>query len=176
MSGPRVNMTHLFGGATLLSPADALAIYDLYRRCDDYFLVQDGQNASLSDADSLFSDVPSSKTSDDQFIVGCWQQSKLFALGAVLTGYPEIDDWYIGLLLIDPSMRSQGHGQRLFSAIERCAAEDGARRLFVNVLVRNQAALSFWKRLGFAEVGATERKTYKSKVHFAQEMARSLID
>lgn len=163
-----------FGRSSLLTPADASAIHDLYRRCDDYFLLQDGRPASPSDAEILFTDVPSTMSADDQFVVGCWERSGLRALAAVLTGYPNPDDWYLGFLLLDPSVRSRGFGQGMYSVIERWASEHGARRLLVAVLMENEPALRFWKRLGFEELRMTGPTSYKTRRHLVAELARSL--
>lgn len=120
MSSPLLEPPDLpCGGSRLLTVADAPAIYDLYRRCDDYFLLQDGEHASPSDAAILFSDVPSTMSADDQVVVGCWQGSSLCALAAVLIGYPDAKDWYLGFLLLDPSLRGRGLGPGIYSAIER---------------------------------------------------------
>src|SRR3546814_5013954 len=41
--------------------ADAADVADLYNRCSDYFLLQDGAAPTLDDARELFSDVPPEK-------------------------------------------------------------------------------------------------------------------
>lgn len=175
MSNPPLDFTDLScASASLLTPADASAIHDLYRRCDDYFLLQDGQHASPSDAEILFTDVPATMSADDQFVVGCWEKSSLCALAAILTGYPKTDDWYIGFLLLDPSIRAQGFGQKFCSVIERWASERGARRLLVAVLMDNEPALRFWSRLGFDELRMTGPTMYKTRSHLVKELARSL--
>lgn len=175
MSRPPINLTDLpCSRSSLLTTVDASAIYDLYRRCDDYFLLQDGQHASASDAEILFTDVPSNMSIDDQFVVGCWEQSSLYALAAILIGYPKPDDWYLGFLLLDPSMRSRGFGQTIYSVIEQWASEHGAHRLLVAVLMENEPALRFWGRLGFDELRMTGPTMYKTKSHLVKEFSRSL--
>lgn len=46
------------GALIKLTQADAADVADLYNRCSDYFLLQDGAAPTLDDARELFSDVP----------------------------------------------------------------------------------------------------------------------
>jgi hypothetical protein len=51
---------------------DVGALAGLYARCPDYFLVEDGEPATLADATELFHDVPEEKSAADQTVLG-WQ-------------------------------------------------------------------------------------------------------
>ena len=162
------------GRSSLLTPADVPAVFHLYRRCSDYFLLQDGEPASRSDAETLFTDVPSSKSADDQCIVGSWKQSNLFVLAQVLTDYPAAGDRYLGFLLLDPSLRGHGVGRQTYLAIERWSFECGALRMLVAVLQENEPALRFWQSLGFEQLQITGPTRYKSKEHVVLELAKPL--
>ena len=162
------------GDYRVLTPADIPAIYDLYRRCDDYFLLQDGEQATPRDVELLFNAVPSTRSPDDQIVIGFWQDLNLYGLAAVLTGYPQAEDTYLGLLLLDPSSRNRGFGRKIYPAVEHWASLNGARRMLVAVIRDNEAALRFWGHLGFDKLRVTGPTHYKHKAHVVTELTRSL--
>ena len=58
------------GAPIKLTQADAADVADLYNRCSDYFLLQDGAAPTLDDARELFSDVPPEKSAHNQAVLG----------------------------------------------------------------------------------------------------------
>jgi ribosomal protein S18 acetylase RimI-like enzyme len=171
-SGPYVPFAR--GAFTLLSPADVPAIFDLYRRCADYFWLQDGHPAQPSDAGELFTDLPVSKTSEDLHVFGYLHQKRIDAVAALLAGYPGQDDWYLGLLLLDPSLRGQGLGREMYQGIEQWSGAQGAKRMLLAVLQENIAAFRFWRSLGFELIREVAPVSFKKKVHLRYELARRL--
>jgi len=162
------------GKLSILLPSQASAVLDLFERCRDYFLLQDGEPAAAADADELFADVPSTKVPDDQFVIGCWQGEKLAGLAALLMDYPGKADWYLGFFLVDPAARGRGLGRTFYAAIERWSAEQGAKRMMLSVIEANVPALQFWRSLGFELVRTVEATKFKQKLHVRQELARKL--
>ena len=63
------------GAPIKLTQADAADVADLYNRCSDYFLLQDGAAPTLDDARELFSDVPPEKSAHNQAVgmEGAWR-------------------------------------------------------------------------------------------------------
>jgi hypothetical protein len=57
------------GAPIKLTQADAADVADLYNRCSDYFLLQDGAAPTLDDARELFSDVPPEKSAHNQAVL-----------------------------------------------------------------------------------------------------------
>jgi ribosomal protein S18 acetylase RimI-like enzyme len=162
------------GAIKFLSRADAPAILDLYNRCSDYFLLQDGEPAAASDADELFDDVPPSKQPEDQHVLGYCSERRLDAVAALLTDHPDPGDWYVGLLLLDPHQRGRGLGRELYADIERWSADRGAKRMMLAVLKENAQAQRFWRSLGFEHVRTVQPATFKRKSHIRYELARRL--
>lgn len=162
------------GRFKLLSPSDSPAVFDLYVRCHDYFILQDGEPASIADAEALFTDVPPGKRPEDQFVLGVYRGRRLCAVALLLTDYPEERDWYLGLLLLDPAIRRKGIGQEIYAAIERWSTAQGARRMLLAVLKDNEAALRFWRASGFDPVRSVGPATFKRKSHERIEMVRTL--
>ncbi len=52
-------------------------------------------------------------------------------------------------LFVDPTARGKGIGASVVQAIERDAAEQGIRTLFLETGVRSTEALGFYQKLGF---------------------------
>ena len=64
------------GAPIKLTQADAADVADLYNRCSDYFLLQDGAAPTLDDARELFSDVPPEKSAHNQAVLAAYMQSR----------------------------------------------------------------------------------------------------
>lgn len=175
MSAGPVPLPRLARGAfELLSPTDAPEVLDLYARCADYFLLQDGEAAAASDAHELFTDVPPSKCPKDQYVLGYRREGLLAAVAALLPNHPQPRDWYLGLLLLDPRLRGQGLGREMYTSIERWSAAHGAKRMLLAVLIENAAAHHFWRSLDFEPVRTVEAVNFKRKSHVRHELARRL--
>jgi ribosomal protein S18 acetylase RimI-like enzyme len=174
MNEARLGLQLPCGQLDLLSPSDAPAVFGLYERCLDYFLLQDGEPATPDDADELFTDVPPTKRPEDQLVIGYRCGPALSGVAQLLTGHPGADDWYLGFLLLDPAIRGLGRGRRIYDAIERWSVEQGARRMLLCVLEENHRALRFWRSLGFEPIRTVAATTFKRKSHVRCELARHL--
>jgi hypothetical protein len=77
-------------GPFVLTVHDAGDVLDLYARCIDYFMLQDGEPATLADAIELFRDVPKEKGAVDQTVMGwrgqngLWRWSPFYATTQVM--------------------------------------------------------------------------------------------
>ena len=157
-----------------LSRSDAAAIADLFIRCADYFLLQDGVLPEPADAITLFLDVPPMKAEDDQVILGWHDDKGLYAVAAVLRDHPFDGIWYLGMLLIDPRRRGCGFGRVLYREIDAWAATRGAREMRLAVLEANGAGERFWRALGFEEIRRVGPDQFKEKRHCRIELGRSM--
>lgn len=163
------------GELSQLTPSDSPIVLDLFGRCADYFLLQDGEAATAADVEELFADVPPSKSEEDQLIFGFWQDSTLQGVVQLLMGYPEPRDFYLGFLLLDPALRGRGLGRSIYRAIERWSAGRGAQRMLVCVLNDNESALAFWRSLGFELRRMVEPRAFKQKIHGRHEFVRAIL-
>jgi ribosomal protein S18 acetylase RimI-like enzyme len=76
---------------------------------------------------------------------------------------------------VAPAHRRAGLGTRLVIAVELWARDLGIRNLCLMVTSKNSAAISFYKRYGFAFTGKTAPYPNDSAI-FEYEMAKSLCD
>jgi GNAT superfamily N-acetyltransferase len=158
----------------LLSPKDAPAVFDLFTRCADFFILQDGEPPAPADAEELFTDLPRSKQPEDQHIFGFCRKGKLDALAALLVDYPVPGDWYLGLLLVEPASRRSGLGKEMYASIKRWAADRSAMRMRIGVLQENASAYPFWRSLGFERLRTVGPRAFKGKMHLLDEFATDL--
>lgn len=156
----------------ILTKDDAGDVLDLYARCTDYFMLQDGEPATLADAIGLFDDVPTEKSAADQTIIGWQGENGLIALAAILRDYPIDGVWYLGFMIVDPAARGQGIGRSIYDTIEQWAVDRGAQEIRLAVLVANEAAERFWRSLGYRELRRVGPDTFKSQSHHRVELCR----
>ena len=162
------------GRLTFLSTTQIDAVLDLYRSCPDYFLLQDGELAGLADAQELFTDIPPPASADDLFVIGYWHEETLVGVASLLANHPGKGDWYLGLLLLSPSIRGRGLGGRFYSAIKPWAQAQGATRMLLCVFQEDERAASFWRNLGFEPMRTVSATRFKKKSHVRHEMAARL--
>ena len=157
-----------------LTPADTDAVLDLYRACPDYFLLQDGKVAERADAEALFEDRPASAPASALSVIGCWQGEALVGVASLVAHHPQDGDWYLGLLLLRPSVRGGGLGRSFYTALETWARDQGAGRLLLCVFEDDDQALGLWAHLGFVPGAMLPAARFKAKSHRRQEMVRRL--
>ena len=81
-------------------------------------------------------------------------------LGAVdyITGYPEKNTIFIGLLIIKNNKHRQGFGEKIFNYLEDLFKSEGFLKIRLGVIADNEVGFSFWKKRNFKEI---ERKVLK---------------
>jgi GNAT superfamily N-acetyltransferase len=133
---------------TSLSDADQPAIDDLYARCADFVAL----DPNAGPPRQLLHGLPNDAIAERLHVFGFWEGSALIGTVAVLCGYVEERDWWIGLLMLAPPHRGSGLGHRAVEAVLAWArASKVAERLWIAVAPANEHALRFWKREGFEE-------------------------
>lgn len=157
-----------------LGEADAPRVADLYARCGDYFLLQDGELPSLADARALFFDVPPGREAKDQTVFGWEAPDGLCAVAAILRDYPVQGTWYLGFMIVDVGQRGRGVGRSAYLELEDFAASQGANEIRLAVLEENEAGERFWRSLGFEETRRVGPDTFKRRSHRRVELNRLL--
>ncbi len=126
-------------------------LQSLYERCSDYHEVEFGEPTRPSAAEDDFA-------FKNNEIYGIYsQRSELIGALELIRNYPKPDEWWIGLLMLDPRARSRGLGERVCRSTFEWAGREGGRAVWIAVQERNERAQRFWKRMGFVEM---ERQPY----------------
>ncbi len=160
-----------------LTSQDAPVLQRLFEKCQDYMLLVDGHPAVPNAAVGEFQDRPPGKSIEDKFLFGIVDShNELVGELDVLRAYPEEDTWWIGLLLLNPAVRSQGIGEKVLEGfVDYVRANDG-KAIMLGVVAENKSAYRFWIRMGFEWVFDREPQHFGRKTHIVQVMRRTVIE
>ena len=120
-------------------------LQSLYDRCSDFVELHYGKSSHPSAAEEDFAYARS-------LVHGIYSRDGRF-IGALemMRDYPKPDEWWIGLLMLDPKVRGHGLGTRVCRTTFGWLASEGARAVWIAVQTNNPRARAFWNRIGFAE-------------------------
>jgi ribosomal-protein-alanine N-acetyltransferase len=100
---------------------------------------------------------PADESWDERIIAGQLGQPGVFALvdkrGGMLIARLAADEAEILTIAVAPQTRRRGVGRALMRAALAEASMRGAEKLFLEVSVRNRAALALYRDIGFIELG-----------------------
>lgn len=136
-------------------PADGARVLDLCHRARDYIRLETGQDPDMAYVEETMTDAPPGVPPDQIWCWGHAENGTIDGLATCLKGYYDPDDWYLGLLLLDPAGRGAGLGARMARHVIAQATADGADCLRIAVLDTNPRARRFWDRLGFIHEKST---------------------
>lgn len=138
-------------------PADADRVLDLGRRSADYLAMDIGRPADAAWVRDEFTEPPPGREAADLIHYGLnGQAGRLAGFSTCVRGYRVAAEWFLGLMLLGPAHRGQGHGRTLLSVIETAARADGAETLRLVVLPQNARGRAFWEREGFRMDGLSD--------------------
>lgn len=123
---------------------------DLATRAADYAVLEIGRAPDMDYIAEFFTAHPPGLDSACLLHFGVMQHPAMVGMICVARGYEYPDDWWIGLMLIDPAFRSQQIGHKVIELVKGRARRAGVNMLKLAVLRANPRALSFWQREGFA--------------------------
>lgn len=138
-----------------LTEAELDAVQALLDRSHDYYVLATGAGPKATAARDVWNALPPGTPRSAKLTLGVHDPG-LVGLVDVVRGWPRPDAWLIGLLVLEPAARGRGLGAHIVGAIDARASDAGAKTLRVAVVHANTPALAFWRRLGFAEVPATQ--------------------
>ena len=149
-------------------------LQDFYERCRDYFELVTGQPPSPTEARELIAAVPRGKTHEDKFVIGLFDApGHLVGVLDVIRDFPRERDWYLGLLLFEPTLRGHKLGERVTQRLEEWVRAEGGQAIHLIVEEVNPGALRFWERMGF-EVRGLGKRILKGKETPFLRMTRDL--
>ena len=146
------------------------------RRCDDYVRLETGRPPDDDYLTEFFEDVPPGRRVEDVLKLGVFEGSRIVGLLDIYRGYPQPDDWYIGLMLFVDTARNKGLGRRALDWIVEAARAERARRLLLCVLEHNPRARAFWQRHGFTVLRTVPPSGSAAKAHIRIEMQKPLLE
>jgi len=138
-----------------LGRADLPDLQALFERCDAYFRLVHGTSARPDEAERyLLRDLPGGRGAADQVVFGLRDdEERLVGAVDLVRDWPEPGEFFLGTMIIEPSIRGVGLGAGLHAQVLGWIRAHGARAVQLAVPVPNDGALRFWARAGYQEVG-----------------------
>lgn len=137
---------------------DGAHVFDLCQRASDYIILETGAAPTMAYVEDTMTSAPPSVPPDQ---VWCWGSAvdtgALTGIATCLKGFYGPNDWYLGLLLLDPAARGAGLGEEMAQHVITQAKADDADCLRIAVLDANPRARIFWQRLGFLYEKSTDK-------------------
>jgi GNAT superfamily N-acetyltransferase len=136
-----------------LDPSEAPLVAALYRRAPDYWLLAEGSIDPDRQAAEFFTDGPPGCDPALSCHLGLFLDRLLSGVAELSFGFPDPQDAYLGLMLLEPPAQGAGHGRSLLTRVEQLARARNAPRLYLAVLEANPRGRAFWQREGFRPTG-----------------------
>jgi RimJ/RimL family protein N-acetyltransferase len=154
---------------------DGAAVSDLEERCADYTFMFTGEPPERDGGAEFFAAMPEGRALDDMLKLGVRDRTgTLVGLIDVARDYPQPGTWYVGLLLMDPTIRTKGIGGAVVQALKQEAGRNGAINIKLAVVQENTRALKFWRAQGFAVERELPAKRFGTKDHVRLELTVDL--
>lgn len=149
-------LTGCFGVRLDEARADELQAF--LDRCREYFELVTGQPPGPREAADLLRALPRGKNREDKFVLGLFDApGHLIGVLDVIRDFPRPREWFLGLLMFEPTLRGKKLGDRVFRRLEEWIRAQGGTAIHLVVEEVNPGALRFWQRMGFVVQGMGKR-------------------
>jgi ribosomal protein S18 acetylase RimI-like enzyme len=133
-----------------LTQADHQRLESLCIACTDFFQCIEGQPGGRETAAELLGPLAPDVSSGEKSLVGVEMGGDLVGVVELLAGFPQPQEWYVGLLLLHPELRGAGAGTAIWDHLRQRMTQEGATSVRLIVQQQNPRARRFWERQGFA--------------------------
>lgn len=151
----------------LIDSHDLSKLQKMLEKCNDYFNLVYKRDSNISDSTGIFNEIPDNKSIEDKFLIGIFNDNKdIIGVIDIIKDYPELNTWYLGLMLIDPDYRNSSLGRSVFDDTEEWSIDLGAKKIRLGVVEQNNKGLNFWTKVGFKSIKTVEKtlESVKSKI------------
>jgi GNAT superfamily N-acetyltransferase len=120
----------------------------------EYFLAVEGRPAAPDAGQEAYEATPPAGWSfDRKYVLGIEDASgSLLAMADILANLFAKGVWHVGLYIVATSLHGSGAAREIYESIESWMKSNGARWARLGVVVGNERAERFWKRMGYVEV------------------------
>lgn len=143
-----------------LSPADRVAVEELFADDGGYAERVHGRSAAPEDVHDLFTARPPECEAEQKHTMGLWTEDELVGVADLLVDYPEAGTNYLGLLQIRADRKGLGLAAQFHR--ELMALFRGGSVWRLSVVDSNREVVGFWQRMGYTLTGETRRWTSPS--------------
>ena len=135
--------------AVVLQAADCGRLEELCGRCTDFFELVHGRSNGAVVTAEILAPLPEKVASGVKVIFGIEQDDELVGVTELLSGFPASNEWYVGLLVLQPDSRGSGLGTAVWRGMRAWMEEQGARVVRLVVQKQNASARMFWEKQRF---------------------------
>jgi GNAT superfamily N-acetyltransferase len=137
-----------------LGAGDLAALQALFERCSAFFQLVHGSPPRRDEASRWLAELPPGKASDDRLVFGLRDdEERLVGAVDVVRDYPAAREYWLGTMIIEPSIRGVGLGAWFHAQVLAWIRTQGARGVQLCVQKQNPGAIRFWAREGYEETG-----------------------
>lgn len=114
------------------------------------FIIKLGENfeESIEDIKAL----PPNTGYESKFYIGFYKNGILEAVMDYIEGYPSSEIIWIGLFMVDGSLKRKGIGKNLINGFLNSVSSSQFTKVQLGVIDLNVKAISFWRTFGFDEI------------------------
>jgi GNAT superfamily N-acetyltransferase len=139
----------------LLTPADLSALQSLFERASDYFEIATGQRPAPDEAQRAFVGGPPAKSVNEKRTIGVFgADDGLVGMLDAIPDWPADGTWTMGMLLLEPAVRSRGLGGTILQSYERWGQGQGARVFRTAIVAHHEPGIRFLERSGYRRESA----------------------
>jgi GNAT superfamily N-acetyltransferase len=137
-----------------LGAGDLPALQALFERCSAFFQLVHGAPPRPDEAARWLAEPVPGKRPEDRRAFGLRDdEERLVGAVDVVRDHPVAQDYWLGTMVIEPSIRGIGLGAWLHAQVLAWIRAQGARGVQLCVPRENPGALRFWAREGYEETG-----------------------
>lgn len=143
------------GRVVELGEGDLPALQALFERCSAFFQLVHGAPPRRDEAARWLAEAVPGKAPSDRLTFGLRDdEERLVGAVDVVRDYPAAQDYWLGTMVIEPSIRGVGLGAWFHAQVLAWVRAQGARGVQLCVQRQNPGAIRFWAREGYEEIGA----------------------
>ena len=127
------------------------AVLALLERCSDFFELSGAPITAESLREDM-AELPPRCTPEQKRYVALWKDGVPWMALDLVEGYPRPKTLYVGLFVVDPTLRRQGTGRSVMTALLKAAKRAGFDRARLACLPDNSVGHAFWQAMGFRDL------------------------
>jgi ribosomal protein S18 acetylase RimI-like enzyme len=149
------------------------AVLEIYRSNPAYFALNDAPMSLAAIDEDVHAKPPAVPDVNKRYILITDAADEPVAVLDYLLDYPEEGIVYLGLLIVHKARQGQHVGRAIMAELCDYFRTQGKQAIRLGVLANNEAALTFWQKIGFKITTENKRSSQGDIVH---EMEIQLID
>lgn len=142
---------------TILDESHVFDIQNLCERCKEYFILDQGTGPSINVGKEILEALPPQLSQSEKYLLGIYNNEKqITAMVDLLKNYPTMNEWMLGLMLIDPEERGLGLGKVIHESLSNWIKYQNGEKIRIGILDNNHRAIKFWSKIGYVLVKKSE--------------------